>query len=106
MTGLVPAAGTVRRLRALVALGWPPAVLRARSGLAVEALLCAEGALVAPDIAARAHALFEPLSMAIGPDAALREWARAERWLPPLAWTHVDIDDPRARGSRTARRAA
>lgn len=41
--------------------------------------------------------VFEKLSMRFGPNHEYARIARAGQWAPPLAWVHLDIDDPNIR---------
>lgn len=111
--GLVDATGTRRRLRALVALGWPVEQLRARLGVSSKTtwLLTDDG--VADDVMAvtvrvrdAVCALYDELSMTLPEPSRARTLAqrraRALSWVPPLAWDDDSIDDPAARPVRGA----
>ncbi len=94
----VPATGTVRRLQALAALGWDPALLAARAGLDWPALRRAP--VVAAGSALLVARAYDRLSMTpapAGPGAArVAASAARHRWAPPLAWDDEDLDDPAA----------
>jgi hypothetical protein len=96
--GLQRGLGTERRLRALAALGWPAEALRrCAPGLAVETLWHCGEHLVTADVAARVAALYDRLSMHVGPDPAWRLVALGYGWAPPLAWDEDRIDWVRGR---------
>lgn len=105
---LVPPHGTVRRLRALTALGWSAAELARRLGLTDEGvnLVLAGPSTVRHSTRTAVARLYDELSMTLPPDrdrygrgVATRTRARAAAngWVPPLAWEDGTIDDPEAR---------
>jgi hypothetical protein len=103
--GLVPSAGTVRRLRALQALGYSGQYLAERLGCGntTQGLQVARRALVRADTAQRVEDLYLELADTVGPSSRVRETARLKGWLPPIWWDDDDtLDDPRAEpvGSR------
>jgi len=103
VTGRVPANGTLRRLKALVCLGWPVEQLAARSGVDVEWLLTRESGkkfTVPTEVAAAVSACYDELSMIVGPSPEVREYGQRRQWRPPLAWDDESIDDPAARPDR------
>lgn len=91
----VDATGTVRRLRALVAIGWPIAHLAKRLGMYDTALgNIARGQLehVRATTAEAVAALYRELCCIPGPNQRVRDGARKKGWHGPIAWD--DIDDP------------
>lgn len=105
----VPAIGTIRRLRALYALGWTCVQLGDRLGVSkarVAAILNARSEKVLPETAANVAQLYRELSMVtpLDPPALkrgdspiherTRRYAKRRGWAPPMAWD--DIDDPNA----------
>ena len=103
----VPAVGTVRRLRALVALGYSPNALGKKLTMAVggvRELLEAGHAAVDVAAARRITALFDELQMQPGPSAAAREHATERGWAAPLAWDEHSIDNPTAEPQRGPKR--
>ncbi len=101
-TSDVPSVGTVRRLRALSALGYSPTALGKRLAMAVGVVReLLEGGHTAVDVrtARRVAALFEELQMQPGPSAAARQSAAERGWAPPLAWDEHSIDNPAAEPS-------
>lgn len=96
---LVPNIGTMRRVQALVALGWSLTELGARSGMPVQQVWdLAHGRK--PQIKAttrgRIDDLFEQLSATPGTSRRARACAAKRGWLPPLAWDDIDALDCRA----------
>lgn len=91
---MVDATGTRRRLRALVALGWPSTYLKTRIGAAH--IIFTDSAVVHPRTAARVRALYDELGGTLGPAPRSRTYAAAKGWPPPLAWDDDTIDDPAA----------
>lgn len=92
--GQVAAHGTVRRLRALVALGWPAAMLSERLGHShgwVSRLCVTDQAYVYSRTAVAVDGVYRQLCMTPGPSQQVRRAAERKGWVPPLAWN--DIDD-------------
>lgn len=91
---LLDSTGTRRRVEALMRLGWPAHAIAARGGWgtpeAVRQLRMR--ARVTPRNAASAAAVYDALSMTVGPSAETRRRAELAGWPPPLAWNN--IDDP------------
>ena len=100
---LIDSTGTVRRIRALIAIGWTQAHLAARLGVTPQNFWFASGARpqVTAVTARAVRALYDELSMTPAPDgpgaSRARQYAAARRWVPPLAWDDDRIDDPAAR---------
>ncbi|MGC4174317.1 hypothetical protein [Demequina sp.] len=95
--------GTVRRLRALIALGWSQAGLAVRAGMSSRTVwLLVRHPELCPDVTlatrARVVELYDELSMKIPPESRHKtvavRLARAAGWVPPLAWDDEDLDDP------------
>lgn len=105
----VDSIGAVRRLQALVALGWSQSKVANRLGiLPANFTPVIQGRrstiTVAHDKAVRA--LYDDLSMRLPPEvewrdkiaaARARNYAKARGWLPPLAWDDDQLDDPECR---------
>jgi transcriptional regulator with XRE-family HTH domain len=100
----VDGTGTRRRLRALVALGWPQAELARRMGMSAGPLGdILKGRRVFASTARAAAALYRELAEAdplqhgvTAPYAAIAaRRAIARGWLPPIWWDEDTIDDPR-----------
>lgn len=92
---VVPAVGTVRRLQALVAIGYSQRYLGQRLGIRHEtntSALFRRHDFVTAATAARVNDLFDELSMTPGGSRRSIARAKANGWAPPLAWD--DIDDP------------
>ncbi|MFJ5886810.1 hypothetical protein [Streptomyces californicus] len=95
----VDATGTIRRIRALVAIGWPVAQLAPRFGLYVTALgAIARGELqnVRATTARRVAHEYRTLSRTPGNSNRARNDARRNNWHGPLAWDDTTIEDPSA----------
>lgn len=103
--------GAVRRLQALVAIGYPIADLARALQLPLSLTYAALESTTVPDaVQTRAQTLYDLLSMRL-PDPNLPEvqaakhYASTYGWAPPLAWDDDTIDDPDATpsGVRPAR---
>ncbi len=99
---LVPAAGTQRRLQALMVLGWPLAEIQ-RATAAAALHKCMTRAQVTARLARAVRDFYDtnwdrdPATRPHIPAASItRTQSRAARagWLPPLAWDDDTIDDP------------
>ncbi len=90
----VSAAGTLRRLQALRALGWPETVLAQRLG--VKRLRLGQGGWVRRRVARAVRELYDELSMTPGPSQRTRARAVRAGLVPPLAWDDDELDDPGA----------
>lgn len=88
----VPSVGSLRRVRALLALGWTHEHLYARSGIRTSDLARRPGAWVERSTHDTLAAMYDELCMTVGPSALTRSRAAASGYAPPLAWD--DIDDP------------
>jgi transcriptional regulator with XRE-family HTH domain len=102
----IDSSGAVRRVQALVALGWSQSKICIRLGISRSNFTpIAQGArptmLVAHDKAIRA--LYAEWSMQLPPQTEWRDkiaasrarnYAGAAGWLPPLAWDDDALDDP------------
>jgi len=101
----VSALGTVRRIQALVALGWSQSKLADR--LAIQRsnfhLASDRCTLVMAATDRTVRELYDELSMKLPPAAEWRDkiaanrarsYAKARGWLPPLAWDDEGLDDP------------
>lgn len=104
---LIPALGTVRRLRALAAKGHPLYRVAERTGVAYShARLLARGKqpLVTTPVARAIAKVYDELWNVDGHSARTRNRARAKGWVPPLAWDDDTIDNPQAEPLPYARR--
>lgn len=96
----VDACGTVRRLRALVAIGWTQSELCRRLEMLPGngcRIFRGEQTHVTAATAARAKQIYDELAMSTGPSDRARTHAKTRKWAPPLAWDDDDIDNPQAR---------
>lgn len=98
----VPAIGTIRRIRALRALGWSVLDIAETAGLPDKTIRnpCHRGTSVYRSTADAIARAYDQLSMSIpaGPyHERGRRYAARQGWAPPLAWDEGSIDDPAAR---------
>jgi len=96
----VPAVGTIRRLRALVAAGHPVTAIAhclEHPLDTVEEILDGGRATVPAALARAAATLFSGLQMTPGACAQSRKYAQSRKWAPPLAWDEAQLDEKRAR---------
>ena len=99
--GFVPAVGTRRRIRALLALGWRHTDITAHMTAHDSAHLSAVVLHQAGDwVTRRTHDAvvhtYDTLSMRPGPSKATRARSARLGYPPPLAWDDDAIDDPTA----------
>lgn len=95
----VPALGTVRRMRSLVAAGHSRASLCARIGVQPSngtRLFCDPHGRTTAATAARCAALFDELQLVPGTCRRAINEGRRKRWPLPLDWDEDSIDDPAA----------
>lgn len=100
--------GATRRIRALMALGWSQTKLAERLGVTPSNFTHLPAGSRPYILAATARAviqLYDELSMTRPPEATHRDriaasrsrgYAKARRWVPPLAWDDEDLDNPTA----------
>jgi transcriptional regulator with XRE-family HTH domain len=92
---LVDAVGTIRRLQALVAFGYPRADLARRLGVApsnATRLFRADSGRVTAGLARRVEDLFGQLQMAPGPSSRARNEGAAKGWVLPFEWDEEELD--------------
>ncbi len=97
--GNVPSVGAVRRVQALMALGWRKADLEAE-GVPTGQLVTRSRDLISVEGWRQVRDVYDRLSMTLGPSQAARDRAAARGYHPPLAWDDETIDDPRATPQR------
>lgn len=93
----IDSTGTVRRLRALAAMGWPAHAIGGDMGVTEDqVVLWRKGRhrKILASSAARVIDVYDRLSMTPGPSSWTRSYARNRGWAPPLAWDDETIDDP------------
>lgn len=101
---LVEAIGSVRRLRALQAIGWTQTEIARRMGWTVQNLnryFISEPDSIRAGTAQEIAALFDQLQLIPGPSQRARNYASKRGWPPPLAWYEDAIDDPTAAPDRS-----
>lgn len=87
--------GAVRRIQALMVMGWPRRELARQAGYQGDALaLILGGQRQRLELAThqRIVDLYERLSMTHGPSSSSRIRATKKGWAPPLAWDDIDND--------------
>lgn len=94
--GLVPSIGTLRRLHALAAIGWPLRDLATQLGKTHHLIQIGRRELMRASEAQSVMALYDVLCDTPGPSARVREYARSRGWLAPAWWDDDTIDDPLA----------
>lgn len=93
--GTVPSIGVQRRVRALMALGWPKQDLEA-AGIPSAQLVTRPRSQVSVEGWRQVREVYEELSMTLGPSELTRSRAIARGYPPPLAWDDDTLDDPQA----------
>lgn len=96
---LVDATGTVRRLQALVAYGYPRVALMARIGVQQSNgvhLFDTDTRHVLAVTARKVESMFAELQLVPGPSSRARGDGRRRGWPVPLQWDEDTIDDPYA----------
>ena len=105
--GYVPAIGAVRRIQALITMGWRYKDLNARCGIRTEKV--GEGPWIGREHHEKIRKLYDELWNTRGP-ATQGNITKAlnKGWAKPMAWDDDTIDDPAAKpyGTVTERRAA
>jgi len=91
---LVPRLGSVRRVQALMALGWRHSDLYERCGLRTSLVLSQAGDQVTVAKAGIIRALYAELHNQPGPSALTSRRALAAGYAPPRLWDGEDLDDP------------
>ena len=86
-TGHVPKIGAVRRVHALMAMGWSHHQLEAAGVPNTARLLSGPGHLVTVERWREVCEVYDRLSMTPGPSPETRGWARTRGYAPPLAWS-------------------
>lgn len=94
--GTVPAVGAVRRVQALMALGWRKPDLQS-AGIPAAQLVTRSRPRVTATTWHQVREVYDQLSMTPGPSPTARARATRRGYAPPLAWDENSIDDPRAR---------
>lgn len=87
---LVDSTGSIRRLHALAAMGWPWSALDLMPSGQVWQIT--RRATIRRDTADRIAEVYERLCMIPGPSVRSARHAAASGWAPPLAWDDIDSD--------------
>lgn len=100
--GLVDKTGTDRRIQGLLAIGWRHSDISERLARHLgrraysDLILKHPGRSVFAATAAAVAAVYDELSMTLGPSQRNRNRARKAGYLPPLSWDDDQLDDPAA----------
>jgi transcriptional regulator with XRE-family HTH domain len=97
----IDATGSLRRLRALHAIGWTQTEMARRIGWTLQNLnryFISDPDRINRSTAVEIARVFNELQLIPGPSDRARRHARKQGWAPPLAWDEDAIDDPAARG--------
>lgn len=94
--GLVPAVGTRRRIRALLAIGWRHQDLTPRLGYQSGVALSRPGTMIEQWKHAAAVRVYDELWSTQGPSEVSRTRAARVGHAPPLAWDEGTLDSPDA----------
>ena len=103
----IDATGTIRRLRALVAIGYTQHSICDRLGWSdgnASKLFIGKQTRVTTATARKVAELYEALSMTPGMSKRARNHANKQGWAPPLAWEDDTIDNPQAKPDLGERR--
>lgn len=103
----VDSTGSLRRLRALHAIGWTQSEIARRIGWTTQNLnryFISEPDMINRGTAVDIARLFDQLQLMPGPSERSRRRAKKLGWAPPLAWDEDTIDDPLATADRGAHR--
>lgn len=95
----IDSTGSLRRLRALQAIGWTQTEIAHRIGWTLQNLnryFISDPGMINRGTAVTIAKLFNELQLIPGPSERSRRHARKHGWPPPLAWDEDTIDDPAA----------
>jgi transcriptional regulator with XRE-family HTH domain len=95
----IDSTGSLRRLRALQAIGWTQTEIAHRIGWTLQNLnryFISDPARINRGTAVTIAKVFNELQLIPGPSERSRRHARKNGWAPPLAWDEDTIDDPAA----------
>lgn len=90
----VPRIGVQRRLEALMWMQWPGDFLKERLGAHPNDLRRYPSPTISREMHRKVSALYDELSMKLGPSPKTRTYAQRSGFSPPLAWEEDTIDDP------------
>lgn len=98
---LVDARGTIRRIRALQAIGWTFQHIADEAGMPDRCLIpdLVDRKMVRPETAAAIDKAYRALCMKPGPSNKTRRIAAKNHWAPPLLWDDIDHDKAPATGA-------
>ena len=89
----VPKVGAVRRIQALIAIGYPHHEQQRISGVQTHTVLSQRGRWITASTHPAIARMYDDLSMVPGPSSISRARAAARGYAPPLAWDDIDRDE-------------
>lgn len=89
---LIRNTGAVRRVQALLALGWSHGEIRRLSGVNTSAVIRSEASWVSRSTHDRLAATYVELSRRPGPSTRTRAYAKRKGYLSPAFWDDIDLD--------------
>ncbi|MDQ2852228.1 MAG: helix-turn-helix domain-containing protein [Actinomycetota bacterium] len=92
-TGLVPKVGAVRRLHALMAMGWTKDLLTEAGATSLPRVLSGPGNLITLAKWREIKDVYDHLSMTPGPSPQTKRRSLRRGYAPPLAWDDGTIDN-------------
>lgn len=92
-SGLVPKVGAVRRLHALMAMGWTKDLLTEAGATSLPRVLSGAGNLITLAKWREIKAVYDQLSMTPGPSPQTKRRSLRRGYAPPLAWDDGTIDN-------------
>lgn len=84
--------GTVRRLQALLYMGWGHQQMREQCGLRTHLVLHQQGRWVTRSTHDKVAAMYRDLALKEGPSSKARTWARKLGYVGPMGWDDIDHD--------------
>lgn len=96
-SGHVPKVGAVRRVQALMAMGWTRNHITEAGATSLPRVLSGPGNLITLEKWREIKDVYDQLGMTPGPSPETKGHARSRGYSPPLAWDDSTIDNPHAR---------
>lgn len=96
----IPVIGTIRRIQALVAFGWPQSHIAEHAGLdnrQISRIVLGNHSRISTHYAVRIAATYDELQLVPGPCDRSRRRANKQGWPPPFSWDEDAIDNPDAK---------
>ncbi|VXB82812.1 hypothetical protein [Aeromicrobium sp. 9AM] len=89
----VPKVGAVRRIQALLALGWTHASMTEHTGIRTAVMMHQRGRWITLTTHEAIERMYDELSMTPGPSHLTRGRAARLGYVPPLGWDDIDNDE-------------